>query len=144
MRIGNVRRSMATAMPAVFSSARVHHFFANFDMERTVSLPGAVRTWEWTNPHSWLWPEVPDGHGGVVTWGLEGGAPGELTPKGWSRYSPNLGDRVNVPIHSPRSGKIDGSFGNMIFEDGCSLGQDSSGEPPGGVSISEAGPSFDG
>jgi Family of unknown function (DUF6152) len=34
--------------------AFAHHSFAMFDAEKKVTLEGAVKEFQWTNPHSWI------------------------------------------------------------------------------------------
>ena len=60
------------------SAAWAHHSFSNFDMSKTLTIAGTVRAFEWTNPHVWLWIDVPDSKGGSTAWGLEGAAVGEM------------------------------------------------------------------
>jgi len=31
-----------------------HHSFAMFDSAKTITLTGAVKQFEWVNPHSWI------------------------------------------------------------------------------------------
>src|SRR5271168_1353019 len=59
--------------------AVAHHSFATFDNNKTVTLVGTVKTFEWTNPHTWIWLVVTDAKGVDQVWGIEGAAPGELT-----------------------------------------------------------------
>jgi uncharacterized protein DUF6152 len=39
----------ASALPAL-----AHHSFAMFDSDKTLTMTGTVKEFEWTNPHSWL------------------------------------------------------------------------------------------
>ena len=34
--------------------AFAHHSFEMFDVEKTVTLKGTVKEWQWTNPHCWI------------------------------------------------------------------------------------------
>ena len=34
--------------------AAAHHSFAMFDAEKTVTLDGSVKEFQWTNPHAWI------------------------------------------------------------------------------------------
>jgi hypothetical protein len=108
--------------------AVAHHSFATFDNTKTVTLVGTVKTFEWTNPHTWIWLIVSDGKGAEQVWGLEGSAPGELTRHGWTRHSINPGDKVTIGIHPLRDGRTGGSYASVTFADGHSL---SAGAPPG-------------
>jgi hypothetical protein len=108
--------------------AAAHHSFAQFDMSKTLTLNGTVRTLEWTNPHLWLWLDVPDGKGGEKVWGLEGAAVGEMSRRGWSRQIVKPGDKITVEIHPLRDGRAGGSLGKVTLADGSVL---AGGQAPG-------------
>jgi len=99
-----------------------HHSFSNFDMSKTATVSGTVRALEWTNPHVWLWIDVPDGKGGVIPYGLEGAATGEMARQGWSRTKVTKGEKITAEMHPLRSGQHGGSLGKTTFADGSSLG----------------------
>ncbi|MGW8370340.1 MAG: DUF6152 family protein, partial [Gammaproteobacteria bacterium] len=40
-------------------SAAAHHSFSVFNMETEVSITGTVREVQWTNPHVWIFVDVP-------------------------------------------------------------------------------------
>jgi hypothetical protein len=107
--------------------AVAHHSFATFDNTKTVTLVGTVKTFEWTNPHTWIWLVVTDAKGVDQVWGIEGAAPGELTRHGWTRHSINPGDKITLDIHPLRDGRAGGSYSRVTFADGHSL---SAGPPP--------------
>src|SRR5580698_3877812 len=112
-------------------SATAHHSFAMFDMSKTLTLAGTVTNFEWTNPHSWLWIQVPDDKGGSQLWGLEGQAPGEMIRHGWTRHSINVGDKISVQIHPLKDGQLGGSFREVTLADGTVLSSGMSiGAPP--------------
>ena len=50
----------AVATAACAASALAHHSFAMFDAEKTITLQGTVKEFEWVNPHSWLRINVND------------------------------------------------------------------------------------
>ena len=45
-----------------------HHSFAMFDTGNPITLAGVVTGFEWTNPHSYIELDVPDGRNGVKHW----------------------------------------------------------------------------
>lgn len=121
-----------------------HHSFAMFD-NKNVTLVGTVRTYEWSNPHTWLWVNVTqvdgkpvsDGSGPQV-WGLEGTAPGELSRQGRTKEEFKAGDKVTVEIRPLKDGRHGGSLGKVTFADGHSVGGGGfggggAGGPPGGA-----------
>jgi len=103
-------------------AAWAHHSFSNFDMSKTMTIAGTVRALEWTNPHVWLWIDVPDGKGGSTPWGLEGAAVGEMGRQGWSRSKVVKGQKISAQMHPLRDGQPGGSLGKTTFADGSSLG----------------------
>jgi hypothetical protein len=79
-------------------TARAHHSFAaEFDITKPVTLAGKVTKIEWTNPHAYLFIDVPDPKTGAVTnWEIEMGSPNGLTRLGWTRTLVKAGDAVTV------------------------------------------------
>ena len=43
------------------SSVVAHHSFSAFNTETEKTITGTVNRFEWTNPHTWVWLDVPDG-----------------------------------------------------------------------------------
>ena len=77
-------------------TAIAHHGFADYDMSRHDTVVGKVRAFQWTNPHTWLWLDVPDGKGGIILYAFEGMSPNYLGRRGWSRHSLESGDKITV------------------------------------------------
>ena len=80
------------------STVAAHHSFAaEFDITKPVTLTGKVTKIEWTNPHAFLFIDVPDKQTGAVTnWEIEMGSPNGLTRLGWTRTLLKPGDEVTV------------------------------------------------
>jgi hypothetical protein len=85
--------ALAAALPA-----RAHHSFAaEYDASKPIKLTGKVTKVEWTNPHIFIYLDVPDEKtGAVVNWALELGAPNALMRLGWKRDSLKVDDVVTV------------------------------------------------
>lgn len=118
-----------------------------FDMSKQVTLKSAARTWEWTNPHSWLWvyvtevdgKPVADKDGNPIVWDLEG-TPGELMRQGSNNKSLKPGDKISVSARPLKDGRNSGSSGRITFADGKILGATDTAAPGGGAdSPSSAG-----
>ncbi|HTY92625.1 MAG TPA: DUF6152 family protein [Steroidobacteraceae bacterium] len=116
---------LLTALP---TAALAHHSYAMFDMAKTVTLQGTVRDFQWTNPHSWIWIDVPDGKGGSEQWGIEGMSPNFLARRGWSKHTLNPGDKVSILIHPLKGAEHGGSFLSVTLADGTVMRQ--GGGPP--------------
>ena len=52
---------MAILAPAATVPAFAHHSYAEFDTDNKMTIAGTVKEFQWTNPHSWLLVNVPNG-----------------------------------------------------------------------------------
>jgi Family of unknown function (DUF6152) len=107
-----IERTVLTAVLAAFGGglAMAHHSFAAFNMGATKVITGTVSKVNWTNPHTWIWVDVPNDKGGVDTWGVEGMSPNYLARRGWSRNTIKEGDKISVTIHPMKDGENGGTF----------------------------------
>jgi hypothetical protein len=119
---------LAVAVAALPMAARAHHSYAMFDLSQTVTLQGTIRDFQWTNPHSWIWIDVPDAQGAAQQWGIEGMSPNYLARRGWSKHTLRPGDKVSVVIHPLKGVERGGSFLSVTLADGTVMRQ--SGAPP--------------
>lgn len=118
------------ALLAGAGPALAHHSFAMFDTEHPVQVVGIVRSWQFTNPHSWLELVVLK-NGQPVLYSIEGGGPGNLLRRGWSVNTFQPGDKVTLVIDPLRSGADGGSFVKAIKADGTVLTETSGGPAAG-------------
>ena len=93
-------------------SALAHHSAAIFDVEHKITLTGAVREFQWTNPHSYIQLLVKNGEGKEVEWSLEMGGLAYLYNNGWRPSTLKMGDEVIVTVAPLR----DGARGGMVLE----------------------------
>ena len=112
---------------AVCGTAYAHHSFSMFDMKTTKTIAGTVKTFEWTNPHTWLWIMVPNEKGELEQWGIEGMSPNYLGRRGWSKSTLKAGDKISVVVRPLRDGSRGGMFVRATLADGKVLLQ--TGEP---------------
>jgi hypothetical protein len=85
--------------------AAAHHSFpAQYDIEKPISLTGKVTKVEWTNPHIFIYADVTDAKGAVVSWAFEMGGPNALLRQGWKRDSLKPGDLVTFEGSLARDG----------------------------------------
>jgi hypothetical protein len=92
---------LAAALPT-----RAHHSFpAQYDASKPITLTGKVTNVQWTNPHIFIYIDVPDEETGeVVNWALEMGGPNALLRLGWKRDSLKPDDVVTVEGSLARDG----------------------------------------
>lgn len=98
--------------------ALAHHSYAMFDRTRTVTINGTVKLFQWTNPHMYLWVEVPNGKGGSDLYGIEGSSPNSLSRLGWSRNTLQPGEKVTVELQPLKDGRKGGFFVKATKADG--------------------------
>jgi hypothetical protein len=93
--------TLVAALPAV-----AHHSFpAQYDVSKPITLTGKVTKIEWTNPHIFIYIDVPNEEtGDVVNWALELGGPNALLRKGWKRDSLKTDDLITVEGSLARDG----------------------------------------
>ena len=102
--------SLTAMVAASFAAPAIaHHSFAMFDAEKTVTLQGTVKEFEWVNPHSWLRVIAADERTGKpMLWTLELGAPSQLITTGIYANSFRPGDVVSVTFHPRKDGSRTG------------------------------------
>lgn len=110
-------------------SAGAHHSFALFDHVNRVTVTGSVTKFDWSNPHVYLYLDVPDGTT-VKHYTIECASPNVLTRVGWKWNDVKQGDKVTVLINPFKSGQLGGMLESATLSDGRKL---SDGNPPGGV-----------
>jgi len=90
--------------------AGAHHSFAAFDVTTQKTVTGNVRQVDWTNPHIWLWIDVPNENGGSDTYGFEGMSPNFLARRGWTRTTLKTGDKMTISFRPMKDGSKGGMF----------------------------------
>ena len=109
--------ALALAMPA-----SAHHSFAMFDADKTVTVTGTVKEFEWTNPHAWLRIMVADQTAGKpLQWALEMGSPGQQAGRGWKPDSVKPGDKVTITLHPLKDGSRGGQLLTAMLPGGQQL-----------------------
>ena len=104
--------ALAAAVAALLSiPVGAHHSHANYNTDEYTALSGTITEVAWTNPHVWIYMEVPGAQGRQQMWALEGGSVTSLMRGGWQRDSIKPGFKVSVRCHRLRDGS-----------EGCLLG----------------------
>jgi hypothetical protein len=106
-----------SSIPAV-----AHHSFAMFDRDKTVTIVGTIKEFQWTNPHSWILVMAPNGQGAPVQWSLETGPPSALSRSGWVPRTLRPGMKVSAVLHPLKDGTPGGQFIELTLPDGTVKG----------------------
>jgi len=99
-----------------------HHSFAMFDATKTTELQGAVKEFQWTNPHAWILLTVAK-EGQAQEWAIELNGPSGLARQGWRPKTLTPGMPVKMQIHPLRDGTNGGQFLDITLPDGTHMGR---------------------
>jgi Family of unknown function (DUF6152) len=125
---------LPAAIAAVFIAAAAipssaHHSFAAFDVASQKTVTGIVKQLDWTNPHIWLWIDVPNDKGGSDTFAFEGMSPNFLARRGWTKNTLKAGDKITITYRPMKDGANGGMFMNGKMPDGRVLTSAGANEP---------------
>ena len=129
VRVGWLCAALQAAGALGAAPALAHHSFALFDHVNRVTVSGTVVKFDWTNPHVYLYLDVPDG-ATVKHYTIECASPNVLTRVGWKWNDIKQGDKVTLLVNPFKSGQLGGMLEHAKLADGRTL---SDGNPPGGV-----------
>jgi len=102
----------AILIVAVAGPAAAHHSFSAFNTTEQKTVTGTVKKVEWTNPHIWIYIDVPNDKGGTDIYSFEGMSPNYLERRDWTRTTLKVGDKITVTFNPMRNGDNGGMFVN--------------------------------
>lgn len=106
------------------SLALAHHSFSMFDQSRKVTHTGSVSEVQWTNPHVWIFVDVPT-ENGSERWGMEFTSKVHLARRGFSSDMVKVGDQVEFTVSPYANGQPGGRFYTIRMANGlyyCDVG----------------------
>lgn len=106
---------IALASAFVAGSASAHHSFAAYDMQKTVTLDGVVKDFQWINPHSQIILEGAAAGGKPGLWKIEASSPAQMGRRGWKKSNVKAGDKINIVIHPTKGGEMGGSMVKVVI-----------------------------
>src|SRR5215831_4752343 len=117
-------RAVLVAGAAIFIAAPAfaHHSFAMFDRNKTASVAGTVKEYEWTNPHVWIHITAPDEKGAMREWGFEMQSIAQDTRAGWRVDTVKPGDKITIEFHPLKDGSRGGQLTAAVLPNGKRLG----------------------
>jgi hypothetical protein len=100
--------------------AEAHHAVtAEFDLSKTFSVTGTISKLDWINPHVYIYVDVKEPSGEVVTYSFGNASPGFLRRGGVVKTMFHVGDQVTVDAYGPKDGTKHLGFVNAVhFADG--------------------------
>jgi hypothetical protein len=110
---------------------RSHHSNVAYEVTKVITITGVVKSFEWTNPHTWLTVVADDGKGGKVEWACEGRAPGILLRAGWTRSILKAGETVTVDMSPSKDGSKVSIIARVTKADGTILSNQPQFDPRG-------------
>jgi hypothetical protein len=105
-------------LAALTGRALAHHSAAMFDEKKTVTVEGAVKEFQLTNPHSWLLVDVKDKNGKVTTWGFEAEGPSTLARAGIKPSDLRPGTRLTITGNPMKDGRPAAIWVSAVRADG--------------------------
>ena len=93
--------SLAASLLLGAAPSYAHHSFpAEYDASKPVKFTGKVTKVEWTNPHIFIYVDVPDEKSGeVVNWALEGNSIANYARNGFNRNTLKAGQEVTALVY---------------------------------------------
>jgi hypothetical protein len=98
-----------------------HAIQAQYDFKKPVELQGTISKVMWTNPHGYIYVDVPDAQGKVTTWELQLGGPAALRNAGLGRRSRNgieIGEKVKFIGFQGHNGSPIAWLTKLVLADG--------------------------
>jgi hypothetical protein len=102
--IGLLAVALVALVPAAAPVVAHHAFAAEFDINKPITVTGAVTKLKWTNPHAFIFVGVKDDKGDTTEWGFELGTPNALLRLGWTRDAVKVGDTLTIEGYSAKDG----------------------------------------
>ena len=119
-------RSLAISLSLIVSSwaavsASAHHSSFMYDMNKTVTIKGVVKEFQYTNPHSWLILETKKPDGTLEAWGFEAEGPSTLMRAGIRKSTIKPGMTLTITGHPMKDGRPAAAWISATTEDGTVL-----------------------
>src|SRR5688500_14851314 len=109
-RAAGVVAVMVTGLALGSAGVGAHHSHSMFDMSREVTITGTVTTFSYRNPHVFLYVDVKDDKGQVISWAVEMSNIANMQSRGIYLSTFKAGDVVTVKINPLKNGRCGGNY----------------------------------
>ena len=118
------------ALTILTPSMGAHHGRGRaYDMNKRLTLKGAVSNVKWQNPHVLIYIDVKDETGKVVTWAFENSNVHTLALQGYNRNTLKVGQEVTAIVNPAVNGEPLGIIVKVILADGKEIMSRERGNP---------------
>jgi hypothetical protein len=76
--------------------AFAHHAWHGFDNANQATVKGTVTSFDWANPHVWIYLDVTGDKGGIQKWSAGGPSPSRMANTGWDKETLKPGDQISA------------------------------------------------
>ena len=109
------------AMAVMAGPSLAHHSAAMFEKEKTITVEGVVKEFQYSNPHSWLLVDVKNKDGTVTTWGFEAEGPSTLQRAGIRPSDLMPGTKLKITGRPMKNGSPAAVWVDAVRADGKRL-----------------------
>lgn len=102
-------------------SAVAHHSSAGFNIQHPITIKGKVTSFDWSNPHAFIYLNVKNKSGGTDEWRVEANSPNMLSRAGWNREIIKAGDEISVTGGAANNGAMVMRLDNVVLANGQKL-----------------------
>lgn len=97
--------ALSVSLAVAAAPLMAHHSGSMFEPEKTVTMTGVVKEFQYTNPHSWLVVTVTNDDGSESTWGFEAEGPSTLLRAGIHKSDFSPGTKITITGRPMKDGR---------------------------------------
>jgi Family of unknown function (DUF6152) len=113
--------AVATGLVVAGIPAFAHHAWSNYDMKHVTKITGTVTSFDFGNPHVWMYLDVKNDKGEIEKWGAGGPSPSRMANAGWTKDTLHPGDQITGIGNRIADGTFKLRLSHVIFADGRQL-----------------------
>jgi uncharacterized protein DUF6152 len=103
---------------AIASPAWSHHSHAMYDHNNSRTVTGTVKEFVFRNPHVFLYLDVKNERGEMVTYWIEMSNIQIMLKQGVNQSTFKFGDALTVKMHPLKDGRLGGNYDSLTTADG--------------------------